>query len=115
MSDLSIALVASLVVATLLFAIAIAIPVRGPAGLVKNVDWRRVSDPQGLGEFASLVMTLMSAMIAAHGVALYAFAADRAARNVAVVAFVVLIAILTLALALGQQRYPDQSPHDGRR
>jgi len=107
-------LVGSLVAATLIFVISVLIRVRGPVGLVKNVDWNRVSDTQGLGQFVSLIMSLMAALIAAHGVMLYAFHGDRALRNIGTVAFVILIALCTLALMLGQLRYQDK-PSEGRR
>ena len=107
-------LVVRLVVATLLFAVAVAIRVRGPIGLVKDVDWRRVSDPQGLGQFTSLTLTLMSALIAAHGVTLYVFQADPASRTVATVTFSALIGLLALALLLGRRRYQDKDADNGR-
>ncbi len=48
-------------------------------------------------------------------VLLYAFHGDRQLRNVRSVVFVILIAILTLALLLGTQRYHDKPRRDGRR
>jgi hypothetical protein len=114
MSDELVGLVVSLVAGAVVFTIAQLIRVRGPVGLVKNVDWSRVSDPQALGHYVSLMMTLMGALIAAHGVALYAFRTDHATRNLFTTGFVVLIAVLTLAIIIGQQRYQDKPRRDGR-
>ena len=108
MSDDLSGLVISLVVAVMLLTIAALIRVRGPMGFVKNIDWNRVSDPHGLGQFVSLVLVLMGALIAAHGVVLYAFRADHALRNACSVVFVILICLATIALLIGQQRYQDK-------
>jgi hypothetical protein len=120
MSDELTTLIVSLVMGMLVFGIAMLIRIRGPVGLVKQVDWSRVSDPQGLGQFVSLILTLMSALIAAHGALIYAFHADRSSRNIGTVVFVVLITALVLALLIGQQRYQDKPRSkmqctDGRR
>lgn len=115
MSDQIVGLVVSLAAATLIFVVSILIRVRGPVGLVKNVDWSRVSDPQGLGQFVSLMMSLMAALIAAHGVLLYAFHGDHALRNIGSVAFVILMALCALALMLGRLRYQDKPFEDRRR
>jgi len=114
MSDALTGLVASLITGALLFAIAMRIRFRGPEGLVKGVDWTRVSDSDGLGQFVSLVMTLMAALVAGHGVALYEFHDEPELRNIASIVFVALIAVLTLTLALGQQRYQDRPRRNGR-
>ena len=114
MSDALTALVASLLIGSLLLVIAMVIRLRGPEGLVKGVDWARVSDIEGFGQFVSLMMTLMAALVAAHGVALYALHGEPALRNIASIVFVALIALLTLALVMGQLRYQDRPRRDGR-
>ena len=108
-------LMISLIAAALILTIAMLIRMRGPVGFVKNIDWNRVSDPHGLGHFASLVLSLMGALIASHGVTLYAFRADYPLRNWCTVAFVTLICLATLALLIGQQRYQDKPRRDERR
>ena len=115
MSDPIAALAISLVVCALLQTIALLIRLRGPRGFVKNIDWDRVSDPQGLGHFVALMMSMLGALIAAHGVAVYAFHDAPPLRNAATLAFVVLLSLTVLALLLGQQRYQDKPKHDGRR
>ena len=115
MSDAITGMAISLVVCALLQTIAALIRLRGPQGFVKNVDWERVSDPQGLGHFVALMMSALGALIAAHGLALYAFRADPALRNAATLTFVVLLSITVLALLLGQQRYQDKPNRHERR
>src|SRR5215470_5441767 len=107
MSDQTAGLIISLVFAALLFGVAVAIRVRGPVGLVRNVDWTRVSDPHGLGTFVAMIMTIMSALLAGHGVLLYALHDDPATRNVVSVVFVTLIALSLLAMLVGQLRFQD--------
>ena len=114
MSDQTAGLIVSLVIAALLFVVAITIRVRGPVGLVRNVDWSRVSDPHGLGTFVAMIMTIMSALIAGHGVLLYALHDDRATRNVVSVVFVILIALSVLAMLVGQLRFQDRPRSGGR-
>jgi hypothetical protein len=101
-------------VGTLLFVIAMLIRLRGPVGLVKNVDWNRVSDPHALGYFVSLIFSALSALIIGHGAALYAFRFQSALRNTVSVVFVVLVCMLVLAMMLGQLRYQDKPKRDGR-
>ena len=115
MSDELTTLVISLLGSGLILAIAMLIRVRGPVGLIKGVDWTRVSDAQGLGQYVSMIMTIMGALIAAHGALIYGFHGDKAARNAGSVIFVALMAICALAMLIGQQRYHDKPPHDGRR
>jgi uncharacterized membrane protein YeaQ/YmgE (transglycosylase-associated protein family) len=108
-------LIVSFVAAVWMFIMAILIRVRGPAGLVKNVDWSRVSDPLALGHFVSLILGAIGALIAAHGVTLYAFHAIPALRNMSTVVFIVLVCALTLALLLGQKRYQDKPKRNEHR
>ncbi|HEY8011894.1 MAG TPA: hypothetical protein VIE67_12950 [Rudaea sp.] len=115
MSAQLIGLVVSLVGGGLILTIAILIRIRGPFGLVKNVDWERVSDPQALGDYVSLIMTLMGAVVASYGVLSYAFHGDMQSRKIGHFVFVVLMIIFGLALWLGQQRYQDKPRRDGRR
>jgi len=115
MSDELTGLGISVGVGIFLFVIATLIRVRGPVGLVKNVDWNRVSDPHALGHFVSMIMGFLSALIVAHGLALYGFRFDPALRNAISVVFVVCICTLTLALMLGQLRYQDMPKRDERR
>jgi hypothetical protein len=113
MSDELAQLVISLIGAALILTIAILIRVRGPVGLVKGVDFTRVSDLDGLAMFASLVMSGMGALIAAHGAMVYAFHADRSARNIGSIVFVALMAVLAIVLLVGQQRFQDLPRHNG--
>lgn len=115
MSNALAGLVFSLMVAALLLTIAALIRVRGPVGLVKNIDWNRVSDPHGLGHFVSLLLNMMGALVASYGVTLYAFRADHVLRNACTVVFVTLICLVMLALLIGQQRYQDKPRRDERR
>ena len=108
-------LVVSVIAAAALFAIALLIRIRGPVGLVKNVDWSRVSDRDGFGQYASLVMICMSSLVAAHGFLLYAFAADHPIRSAGSIVFVVLMALLAVAMLIGQLRYQDRHPVAPRR
>jgi len=115
MPDAVTALTISLVVCALLQTIAVLIRLRGPRGFVRNIDWDRVSDPQGLGHFVALMMSVLGALIAAHGVAVYAFHDAPPLRNAATTAFVVLLALAVLALLVGQLRYQDKPKRDERR
>ncbi len=115
MSDQVAGLVISLVASALILTIATLIRVRGPEGLVRHVDWNRVSDPQALGHYLSLIMSLMGCLIAAHGVMRYAFQGSHEMRNIGSIVFVILMALLALAILLGQLRYQDKPRRDGRR
>lgn len=98
--------------------LAIVIRVRGPRGLVHGVDWERVSDVQGLGQFVSMMVSVLAALIVAHGIALYAFFQDDSKRNIATVVFVVCICLIVFALLIGKLRYQDKPAArktDGRR
>lgn len=108
-------LVVSLLAGGLILAIAILIRVRGPFGLVKNIDWERVSDPQALGDYVSLIMTLMGSVVASYGVLSYAFHGDMRSHKIGHFVFVILIITLAFALWLGRQRYQDKPRRDGRR
>jgi len=114
MSDELTTLAISLLGSGLILTIAMLIRVRGPIGLIKG-DWTRVSDAQGLGQYVSMIMTIMGALIAAHGALIYGFHGDKAARNTGSVIFVALMAVCALAMLIGQQRYHDKPQHDGRR
>ncbi len=103
----------SLVAAMSLFGISILVHVRGPVGIIKNIDWNRVSDMQGLGHYVGLIMSIMGALVAAHGVWLYTFQGD--ARVVGTTVFTVLMVLLALALIVGALRYQDQPRRDGSR
>ena len=105
----------SAVVGAVLFVIAVLIRVRGPIGLVKNVDWSRVSDPHALGHYVSLMMSVLSTLIVAHGVVLYELRFNPGLRNAFSTVFVTCVCVLTLALALGQLRYQDKPKRDERR
>ncbi len=114
MSDGLTALVACLVTGTIVFVVAMLIRVRGPERLVKGVDLARVSDIDGLGQFVSLMMTILAALIAAQGVVLYVFHDDPTLRKTGSIVSVALIALTTLALFVGKQRYQDRPRRDGR-
>ncbi len=49
----------SLVVGALMRTIARLMRMHGPLGLLKNIGWDRVSDPHGLGQFASVILALI--------------------------------------------------------
>jgi len=108
MSDQLAGLVISLVVGALMLTIALLIRMRGAVGLLKNIDWDRVSDPHGLGQFASVILALIGFATIAHGIFLFALHGDPSARNWVTIAFVVVISILTIVLLLGQLRYQDK-------
>ena len=110
MSDELTGLIVSLVVGALVLAIALLIRIRGPVGLLKNIDWDRVSDPQHLGQFASLILTLIGAAIAAHGIFLFTLHGNASLRNTGTIVFVVVISVLALVLLVGQLRYQDKPP-----
>ncbi|GEM_PF-2768315 len=110
MSDQLAGLIISLVVGILMFTIALLIRIRGPVGLLKNIEWDRVSDPHGLGQFASVILALLGVAIVTHGIFLFALHGDTSARNWVTIAFVVVISILTIVLLLGQLRYQDKPP-----
>jgi hypothetical protein len=114
MSDPLTALLATLIFGTLLFAMAMVVRFRGPQGLVKGVDWTRVSDIQGFGQFVSLIVTIIAALNVAQGVARYVLRDEPALRNIATIVFVTLIALFTLTLVIGQLRYQDRPRRDGR-
>lgn len=98
--------------------IAVAIRIRGPRGLVHPVDWTRVSDEQGLGQFCSLICMLLGGLIAAHAIAHYAFAADQAIDKAITVVFVFVLLALIAAILIGMRRYQDipaARKTDGRR
>jgi hypothetical protein len=108
MSDDLSGLIVSLVAGALVLGIALAIRIRGPQGLLKSIDWNRVSDPDGLGQFASLIVALMGATIAAHGILLFALHGSPSLRNMSSVAFVVVLSVLAIVLLIGQLRYQDK-------
>jgi hypothetical protein len=82
---------------------------RGPIGILKNVDWSRVSDPQGLGIFISLMLTLMSADFMVFGVYSFYASPDEVAQTGHYV-FVTVLLLLAIAIWIGQVRYQDK-PH----
>jgi len=111
-------LVACFVAAAVVLGIAVLIRIRGPIGLVNGVDWRRVSDVHGLGEFVSLMLLGIGAVVAANGVALYAFRFDSILLGSTVIVFLATLALLTAAMLIGLRRFQDkpaQRKADGRR
>lgn len=111
-------LVACLIAAAVVVGIAVLIRFRGPIGLVNGIDWNRVSDVHGLGEFVSLMLLALGAVVAANGVALYALRFDATLLGAAVAAFLVAIAVLTATLLFGLRRFQDkpvQRKSDGDR
>ncbi|MFT3792790.1 MAG: hypothetical protein QM741_17350 [Rudaea sp.] len=110
MSDQLAALVIHLLAAGLILVTALLIRVRGPTGLVKGVDWTRVGDPQGLGQYVSTIMIIIGALIIGHGVLIYAYQGDKGARDILSVGFAALMVTLSLAMLIGQQRYQDKPP-----
>jgi hypothetical protein len=119
MSNQLAGLIICLAVAALLFAVAILIRIRGPRGLVNGVDWSSVSDAEGLGQFVSLMLSVIGALSAGFGVVLYALGANRQWINIAGVIFTVLVLVVAFAVVVGVSRYQDRPPtarkHDGRR
>ncbi len=98
--------------------IAAVVRVRGPRGLVNGVDWNRVSDVQGLGQFVSMLLTVIGTLVIAEGVILFVWEADFVLRDVLAAIVTVLIVCLGGALAIGVRRYQDKpAPRktDGRR
>jgi hypothetical protein len=103
-------LVIRAVVGVVPLVIATLIRVRGPAGLVRNVDWNRVSDPLALGHFISLILSALGALIIADGIILYAFGSDPKLRDSINIVFAVLVGVLALAMLAGRLRYQDKPP-----
>lgn len=101
-------LVACLVAAAALLGIAVFIRIRGPVGLVNGIDWRRVSDVRGLGEFVSLMLLGIGAIVAANGVALYAFRFDSIWLISSVIVLLAALGLLTAAMLFGLRRFQDQ-------
>ena len=90
-------LAASLTGSAAILIVAILIRVRKPARLVKGVDGARVRDIEVLGQFVSLIMSIMGTLLAAHGALVLALHDDKASRNIAAMVFFVLMAMLILA------------------
>ena len=98
--------------------IAALIRIRGPRGLVNGVDWNRVSDMRGLGEFVSTILTAVGVIVIAHGVVLFLWHADIVLRDVVVAVLTVLLVGLCGVLVIGIRRYQDKPAGrktDGRR
>lgn len=118
MSDQLTGLLVTLLTAALCWALAIVIRIRGPVGLVNGVDWRRVSNPQALGRFASLILLLIGAIACAMGVAIYALFDNHPLLNIVVVVSVASICALSAIAVIGTLRYQDRpvpKDHGNRR
>ena len=111
-------LLSSLVGAAVVIGIAVAIRIRGPRGLVHPVDWARVSDERGFGQFCSIMCMMLGGIIIGHALAHYAFAADDALDKAITTAFVFVLVAAIATMLTGMRRYQDKPAArktDGRR
>jgi hypothetical protein len=96
-------------------AVAIAIRVRGPRGLIRGVDWSRVSDVDGLTHYLSLILLMIGALIILYGPIEVAARHDPALREAVGIVFGVLMMLLLLARWFVKRQFQRVDGRDGKR
>ena len=111
-------LIGCLVGGAVTLVIAALIRIRGPRGLVNGVDWNRVSNIDGLGQFVSTMLIGVGALVMALGAVLFVWQGDLVLRDTVAGVLAVLLTCFGGAIAIGVRRYQDKpAPRksDGRR
>jgi len=96
--------------------LALGLAVRWPRGrrLIRGVDWTRVSDPEGLAQWFSLLMLTLGALILVNTGLRYAWRDEPAWPIVGHDVLAPAMALVLLATFLIKRRFQDR-PRDGRR
>lgn len=108
MADDIAVLIVTLAMGAVPFLIAVLIRMRGPHGIIKGVDWQRVSDPHALGQFIAALNTVIGALIAMLGVTLFALRDATSLREAVAASFLIAIGLCAAALVVGKRRHQDQ-------
>jgi Ca2+/Na+ antiporter len=110
-----IGLVGSQITAIAIVSTALALNVNRSARMIKHVDWRRVSDPQGLVHYTRLIMLTVGALISINGIVRCALPVDHEIERLSGIIMIVLLITLALALMILKWRFQDRPSRDGDR
>ena len=97
--------------------LALGFVVRSPRGrrLIRGVDWTRVSDPDGLAQWISLLMLALAALILINTGLRYAWRDEPGWPVVGHDLLAPAMGVVLLAMFLIKRRYQDRPARDGRR
>jgi hypothetical protein len=110
-----IGLVGSQITALVVVATALALNVNRSTRMIKHVDWRRVSDPQGLVHYTRLIMLTVGALISINGIVRCAMPVDHEIEKLCGFVMITLLITLAVAMMILKWRFQDRPGRDGER
>ena len=110
-----IGLVGSQTTAVVIVSTALALNVNRSARMIKHVDWRRVSDPQGLVHYTRLIMLTVGALISINGIVRYALPVGNAIEALSGFIMIALLITLAIAMMILKRRFQDRPSRDEQR